>query len=441
MTSHAADAKLLLGLIVAFGMCVTSGSTSASDPTELVIRMTVDAMPAPKPALRYLLLPELKELHPGNPIPNYLKCLMDQDFSSDRETLSPSALRLADWAARLDTPDWQILTKLRQDGFSTLIPDVQKMRTLANALQERFRHEVAERNFDAAIRTAKTMFALSRHMGKHPTLVGSLVGIALASITIEPLEEMLQQPGCPNLYWALTNLPKPLVSLDKGWEGERMMIGVEFRELTDQRPMTADEIEKVIKHIEFLIAVEAGHAKPRAFLAAQAKKPSVVRAARRRLIEAGLPADRVARFPVFQVLLLEDERRFDIQRDEIMKLMNLPDWQFDAQARKIKPPRERALFEALMPSLVKVRHAQARLAQRIALLRHVEALRLYAAAHAGRLPKTLADISVPLPNDPMTGKPFRYQLKGVTAHLRGTPPPGLEKVDAYNVHYEISIRK
>ena len=73
-----------------------------------------------------------------------------------------------------------------------------------------------------------------------------------------------------------------------------------------------------------------------------------------------------------------------------------------------------------------VRRAQARLDQRIALLRHVEALRLYAAEHDGALPANLSEISVPLPDDPFTGKPFRYEVTGDTAHLRGTPPPGAE---------------
>src|SRR5437870_2396387 len=76
---------------------------------ETVIRLTVQPMPAPKPALRYLLLPELKEIISGNPIPNYLKCLLDQDFTADRDVLGSSALRLADRAARMDRPDWQIL--------------------------------------------------------------------------------------------------------------------------------------------------------------------------------------------------------------------------------------------------------------------------------------------------------------------------------------------
>jgi hypothetical protein len=88
-----------------------------------VIRLNVQAMAAPKPALRYLWLPELKEMTPGNPIPNYLKCLLDQDFTTNQKTLPKSALRQADRAARMDKPDWQILLKLKTDGIGLLIPD------------------------------------------------------------------------------------------------------------------------------------------------------------------------------------------------------------------------------------------------------------------------------------------------------------------------------
>ena len=73
----------------------------------------------------------------------------------------------------------------------------------------RFRAEIAQGRFDDAIRTAKTFFAMLRHLGEHPTLVGDLVGMAIARVAIDHLEKMLDQPGCPNLYWALTNLPRP----------------------------------------------------------------------------------------------------------------------------------------------------------------------------------------------------------------------------------------
>jgi hypothetical protein len=46
-----------------------------------------------------------------------------------------------------------------------------------------------------------------------------------------------------------------------------------------------------------------------------------------------------------------------------------------------------------------------------------------------------------LPDDPLTGKPFRYELAGDTAHLRGQPPAGEEKDPDFNLHYEVTLRK
>ena len=48
---------------------------------------------------------------------------------------------------------------------------------------------------------------------------------------------------------------------------------------------------------------------------------------------------------------------------------------------------------------------------------------------------------MPLPDDPFTGKPFRYEVQGVTAHLRGSPPPGEGDEPRLNIHYELTLRK
>jgi hypothetical protein len=93
------------------------------------------------------------------------------------------------------------------------------------------------------------------------------------------------------------------------------------------------------------------------------------------------------------------------------------------------------------PSVFRVHRKRWLLDQRIALLRHVEALRLHAAEHDGTLPRSLSEVSVPLPDDPLTGKPFRYELAGDTAHLRGQPPAGEEANADFNVHYEVTLRK
>src|SRR5579885_1952926 len=198
-------ARTLLCCAALAALTLPARAEQTTTAAETVIRLTVRPMAAPKPALRYLLLPDLKELSPGNPIQGYLKCYTEQQqFFFDKETFrrreeyqsmplralpayelldyGRAALRQADRAARMDKPDWQILPKLKTDGVWLLLPDVQQVRQLAAALQVRFRAEIAVGHFDDALRTAKTMFAMSRHMGEHPTLIGDLVGFAIASV-------------------------------------------------------------------------------------------------------------------------------------------------------------------------------------------------------------------------------------------------------------------
>ena len=52
--------------------CLAGQTTTTS---EMLIRLNVRPAPAPKPALRYRLLPELEEMNPGNPIQHYMKCM------------------------------------------------------------------------------------------------------------------------------------------------------------------------------------------------------------------------------------------------------------------------------------------------------------------------------------------------------------------------------
>ena len=116
----------------------------ASIGEEAAVRLTVRPMSAPKPALKYQLLPELRELKPGNAAQNYLKCFMEQryffftkDAAAERaryqtDAARPTAgrqaaqlrrlcLRQADWAARLDSLDWQTLERIQNGGMETLV--------------------------------------------------------------------------------------------------------------------------------------------------------------------------------------------------------------------------------------------------------------------------------------------------------------------------------
>lgn len=432
----------------------------------IVVRMTVQPKAAPKPALKYQLLPELREMNPGNPIQGYLKCFMEQrhffndkKVNEDREKwrtmpleklplkemqyyCTNSGLRQADYAARLDRPDWQILLQLKSDGVNLLLPDAQKMRSLAGALQIRFRIEIAERRFDDAIITAKTMLSLARSFNEHPTVIGDLVGVAIATIALSTVDEMIGQPGCPNLFWALTDLPSPFIDMRAGLQGERTWIEAEMPGLSDREPMSDAQLQRIVNR---LLKVLRGENVPektlREYLDKRAKHEEHVRAARKRLIEGLARADAksIHSLPALQIVLLDEKRNHDIVRDDVMKALALPYWQARGVLENIPPiPGDKqSPLLMLIARLDKVKGAQARLDQRIALLRCVEALRMYAADHDGKLPAKLDDIDTirtPLPVDPATGKAFSYKVDGKTAILHGEPL-------SVEVRYEVTIGK
>jgi hypothetical protein len=253
---------------------------------------------------------------------------------------------------------------------------------------------------------------------------------------------MIQQPGCPNLFWALTNLPHPFIDLRKGFQGERVFLTKEFAALDTRAPMTDTQVDKAVDRLQELMKIINVNKNVSDWLSASAIDKERVRAARTRLIESGLAENKVKQFTAPQVILLDEKLEFEVRRDEVRKVMMLSFWQAEPllrAARQQRGKREDSLFAGLIAG-DKVKLAQTRVEQRLGLLRCVEALRLHAAENDGKLPAKLEDIKLPLPVDPVTGKPFVYKLDGGTAILRGTPPPGVND-PAYNVRYEVTIAK
>ena len=88
----------------------------------------------------------------------------------------------------------------------------------------------------------------------------------------------------------------------------------------------------------------------------------------------------------------------------------------------------------LMASGKQVFRAQARVQRDIDALRVIEAIRMHA-AKTGSLPASLDEIKVvPVPVNPVTNKPFSYQLKAGTAIL------DLPKSDGINEIYRFELR-
>ena len=88
--------------------------------------------------------------------------------------------------------------------------------------------------------------------------------------------------------------------------------------------------------------------------------------------------------------------------------------------------------------MAKIRRASARAEQRVAALRVIEGLRLHAAEH-GALPASLDAVKLPLPPDPVSGKPFTYAVKDGAATVGGANAnPGEPRS---NREYTLVLRK
>jgi hypothetical protein len=433
-------ALLLTGVLA-----LAPGGASAAEPA---VRFSIQPAPVPLPALKYQLLPQLEELVPGNAGHEYLRCFAEQRiffFSKEsladrahylaapladlaKEKLHPygrGALDRADWAARMDTVNWQELDRVRPDAGEAVSPELVPLRILSEALHARLRIAVASRDFDVAIRTARTMCALARHLGEYPSFEANQLGLLIAGRALQGLGEAVQEPGCPNLYWALTDLPVPLVELRKGFQGERALSAADLR-LIDDAPMTEVQIEDVVSRLSgrAALARELTGREPhnlRSALKARAADAERVRTARARLVDARAARSLIDQLSPVQVILLDEKQEYTIRRDEAMRLLALPPWQADFLARTERQGRGDGLFADLVPRVREGRSQQVLLEQRIGLLRQVEALRDYSAGHDGRLPAKLSDVGLPPPLDAVTGRPFAYSVADGTARLAGAP--------------------
>jgi hypothetical protein len=454
------------------GLLIAGFASAAPGPgNDREVLLDVQPAAAPVPALKYQLLPEVSELNPGNAVPAYLKCFAEQNsffFSkeavAERERLlkcpltdiKPGslkeygriALRQADHAARLEYADWNILPQMREQGYWLLIPEVQEMRMLAANLLVRGRGQLVDRDFEGATSTLKTLFAMARHMGEHPTVISGLVGIAIAQFGCNLIEEFVQQPGAPNLYWALTFMPSPVVDIRKGASADRVITEFGFGPLLDKtRIWTAEDMPGVMQKLkEFAGILElsaADRTLGEAWLKERVQDAVWLKAARKGLTDAGCPAEAVAKYPPEQVVLHHMMRKARIYTDEGLKWMLVPYWQAEAGLAEFAQPAadiEEKMARQIVFAVPRVKAAHARLEQRLAMLRVVEAVRMEAVKSGGKLPESLTGLSVPVPIDEVSGKAFEYKVNGLTATIAGKRTP-ITGGGQMQYRYEIRLRK
>jgi hypothetical protein len=407
------------------------------------------------PALKYQLLPTMYERRPGNAAVFYGRVKAErsaffndrglwdevnraQDAALDEVRKMERLLKYEPWvlkdlerAGQCASCDWQY--PLAEDGFSTLIPDATECRNFARLLSAGARKHLAHGEFDQAIHTLKVGFALARHASDAPLLLSGLVGVAVSDMMCEQVLELVQQPQAPNLYWALTYLPAPFLDLRRAHEGEMLFIGYQFPQLRDlESPVQSPEywrhqLDTMSQVFEEQL-VNSNEDLPRFRMMMALRLLRGYALAKRALVAGGMSPEKVEKLPVGRVLLLDTAQKFAVCRDESLKWAGVPYSTAAESLKKVGKMWDDAgegwgaplpVME-FFPAYESAAATFVRVDRRIAVLRVIEALRLYGAAHSGRLPPQLEAITeVPIPVDPVTGKPFEYRLDGDMARLGG----------------------
>ncbi len=456
---------------VLVSVSLASAQAPADGEASAVRKFKVHAAATPEPALRFVLMPPATRQKPGNAALFYLGGvqLADSLKKEDVEKVSKwldtplselpkdevgamvresSLLTQVETAATRVRCVWE--STVREHGFMALLPGRVEVRTLAKLLALRIRLEIAERRFDDAVESLQLGFAMARHLQEGETLIEGLIGIAIANIMLDRIDEFIRQPGSPNLYWALTDLPSPLVSMRNGLMVEREALEMTWPDIhrIEGEPMAAEQWKTFLREGIAKMFVGLGEERSResaALLVALSTK--YYPTARQHLIDRGRPAKAVDDMPVTQVTMIYLLHRYRYWRDEIHKWSNVPVRQQIEGLAKTEDAFTKAVaeqdgwpFNMVLPALSAAMRSQHVLGRRVAALRTVEAIRLHAAANDQQLPGSLAMIKgTPTPIDPVTGKPFEYHLVDGVATVAGPTPKNWRASGV--IQYQIVIEK
>jgi hypothetical protein len=318
----------------------------------------------------------------------------------------------------------------------------------------RTRLELAEGRLDDAVYSIQTGLQTGKNVAEGPTLIQALVGIALTNVVLGRVEEFVQQPGAPNLYWALAALPRPMLDPRPALDGEFRLTTSAIPGLADleKGPVPAETADKVFDATVALLAIDDGKDNPLGGKAGRAIYLTYhLAGAKKELVARGWKPATVDAMPAAQVVLLRTAAIYREIWDDQAKLFFAPQpfarVEFARVKEKVQAVRKEAetdpltaTFALVFPAVEKVHGAFARTERKLAALRAVEAIRLHAAA-TGKLPAALdAVTAAPVPVDPGTGKPFVYTYADGMATLSGPAPDGEPQVAPTAIRYEIRLR-
>ena len=431
---------MLNRLILISTFIVLSAAFAAGVP------ILLDPAAPPSPALRYRLLPDFAQQTSGNAAPVYvvafailprdaaaadrlgalLSVPLDQLRAKDVAPLLKDyegafeQLRLAE---QRDHCRWGL--PYREQGPRTQLPFLTSSRKLAVALAVRARWQISQREYDDAIETLKSGFALARAVETDAMLMQCMVGVGDDKMMLDVVAELQQSPGAPNLYWALANLPTPLVDARSAFAIQRLWSMEQVPVLAGQRVEQIDS--KILRDFYYRIRGQEDQSQDAPLEARVAKWMVTVAhycAARQYLSSVGVQNDALDQMPAESLLAIDWIHEAQTWNDDVYKWLALPYWQSHAAIEKAEEnlaASDSAQANPLMsfsPGVAAALKQIAQVERQRAMLQTIESIRAYAKLHSGKLPQSLDDLTeTPAPPDPMTGKPFEYRADGTSATL------------------------
>jgi hypothetical protein len=457
-------------LILSFSTAGTTWAAEKRPANQPEVRaFELTAVAPPTPALKYqLLYDNLVERRSGNAAMLYLDAvlLMGADakekagqaldardaknmagFNQLADSLAvPSVFQELKLAAQREECDWQ--PPFREMGAQTLLPHLHPMvQGLAKLVVVRALRQIDQGDVAGALETLRLGYEMSEKIGHEPVLVSALVSLKTTAMMNDCLAQLMNRPEAPNLYWALAEYPSRRAIFRRAFDGERQFIAASVPVMTMKvagEKLTADDWRSVLKTIADVVTEFEGtpeHVDP-----LKDTSSAVLQRAQHDYAQSNqLTLDEVAKLDPAIVLGTYYFAQYELAADDRFKLRGLPYPVQLAMCDAYAASLEQSIAEQpanpllkTLPALQKCVVPFARADRELAALTAIEALRSYAAASGGKLPARLEDATAtPVPENPLTGRPFEYHLDGDTATLADTQaPPELPTLT-----YTVKIRK
>jgi hypothetical protein len=306
------------------------------------------------------------------------------------------------------------------------------MRQFANLLRLSIALNIAEGKFDRAVEDMGVVYAVSRHLSEQPFLVQVLVATGINAVALHTMQHFVPAENSPNLYWALGDLPNPMIDLRAAMRYERAGVYFSIPQLKDAREgkLTAQQWNNALRQIARVRGTPPGRTSPSPEqLAAPVIGIKDYAAGKRYLMEQmGMPREKVEAMEVAAVIGNFHVALYERQTEEYDKWLTLPFWQGFDQILKHEQAHQRhvgdhpwGLSALFIPATSRFVITVKKVDRQIAAWRTVEALRAHAAA-TGKLPERLEDMKeTPAIIDPMTDTHFDYKVEGDFAVIEGKP--------------------